>query len=402
VFYPTLHQEVLLSTTSAPAAFRLARRLETVGFSDIVQIRNKVMELRAQGRQVHQFEGGEPYMPTPQHIKDAMTRALAENKTRYAPSSGVMELRTAIRDKVRERNRIPTEVDDVLVVNGGMQGLFGAFQVTLNPGDEALMFSPYWTPIKDLIHGCEAKPVLVSTDEARAAGITKTLAKSVSPRTRVIYYNTPQNPSGVVFTRKEAQEVAEFAKERDLIVVADEAYEDLVYDGEHVSIASLPGMFEHTISCYTLSKSYAMTGWRVGYVVAKEPWMTGLRKTTLYSTNGVSTPSQWAALAAVETPVADLYAAREQYRERRDLIIKGFSQLGLTCPAPHGAFYAFPDVNRIDRDSRKAAAKLLDAAQVATVPGAVFGEHGEGHCRFSFSKQKEEITAMLESLKKNL
>jgi aspartate aminotransferase len=130
--------------------------------------------------------------------------------------------------------------------------------------------------------------------------------------------------------------------------------------------------------------------------------MTGLRKTTLYSTNGVSTPSQWAALAAVETPVADLYAAREQYRERRDLIIKGFSQLGLTCPAPHGAFYAFPDVNRIDRDSRKAAAKLLDAAQVATVPGAVFGEHGEGHCRFSFSKQKEEITAMLESLKKNL
>jgi aspartate aminotransferase len=224
----------------------------------------------------------------------------------------------------------------------------------------------------------------------------------VSSRTRVIYYNTPQNPSGVVFTRKEAEEVAAFAKERDLIVVADEAYEDLVYDGEHVSIASLPGMFERTITCYTLSKSYAMTGWRVGYVVAKEPWMTGLRKTTLYSTNGVSTPSQWAALAAIETPLSHLHAAREQYRERRDMIIKGFTELGLECPAPHGAFYAFPDVSRIDRDSRKAAAKLLDAAQVATVPGAVFGEHGEGHCRFSFSKQKEEIAAMLESLKKNL
>ena len=391
-----------MSTTSAPPAFRLARRLETVGFSDIVQIRNKVMDLRAQGRQVHQFEGGEPYMPTPQHIKDAMTQALKENKTRYAPSSGIMELRTAIRDKVRERNRIAADVEDVLVVNGGMQGLFGAFQVTLDPGDEALMFSPYWMPIRDLIHGCQAKPVYIATENARAIGITRALEQAVTPRTRVIYYNTPQNPSGVVFTRKEAEEVAAFAKERDLIVVADEAYEDLVYDGEHVSIASLPGMAERTITSFTLSKSYAMTGWRVGYVVAKEPWMTGLRKTTLYSTNGVSTPSQWAALAAIQTPVADLQKARDQYRERRDLIIKGFDELGLTCPAPHGAFYAFPDVTRIDRDSRKAAATLLDVAQVATVPGIVFGDAGEGHCRFSFSKEKEDITAMLESLKKNL
>jgi aspartate aminotransferase len=391
-----------LSTTSAPAAFKLARRLETVGFSDIVQIRNKVMELRAQGRQVHQFEGGEPFMPTPQVIKDAMTRALAENKTRYAPSSGVIELRTAIRDKVREHNRMPAEVEDVLVVNGGMQGLFGAFQVTLDPGDEALLFSPYWTPIKDLINGCQATPVYVPTTEARAIGLTKALEQRVSSRTRAIYYNTPQNPSGVVFTRKEAEEVAAFARERDLIVIADEAYEDLVYDGEHVSIASLPGMFERTISCYTLSKSYAMTGWRMGYVVAKEPWMTGLRKTTLYSTNGVSTPSQWAALAAMQIPAEQLAATRELYRERRDMIIQGFSELGLPCPAPHGAFYTFPDTTRIDPDSRKAAAKLLEAAQVATVPGVVFGEAGEGHCRFSFSKEKEEIAVMLESLKKNL
>lgn len=391
-----------LSTTSAPAAFRLARRLETVGFSDIVQIRNKVMDLRAQGRKVHQFEGGEPYMPTPQPIKDAMVRALAENKTRYAPSSGVMELRTALRDKLRERNQIQAEVEDVLVVNGGMQALFGAFQVTLDPGDEALLFSPFWMPIRDLIHGCEAKPVLISTTEARTQGITATLAKHVTPRTRVIYYNTPQNPTGVVFTRAEAEEVAAFAKDRDLIVIADEAYEDLVYEGEHFSIASLNGMAERTITCYTLSKSYAMTGWRVGYAVAKEPWMTGLRKTTLYSTNGVSTPSQWAALAAIAIPKSELAAMRDAYRERRDLIIKGFNELGLPCPAPHGAFYAFPDVTRIDRDSRQAAAKLLDAAQVATVPGSVFGSHGEGHCRFSFSKEKEEITAMLESLKQNL
>ncbi|HUQ49333.1 MAG TPA: aminotransferase class I/II-fold pyridoxal phosphate-dependent enzyme [Terriglobales bacterium] len=383
-------------------ALRLASRLEKVGFSDIVQIRNKVMELRAQGKQVHQFEGGEPFMPTPDAIKQAMDHALRENKTRYAASSGIAELREAIVKKVNERNHIPVAVEDVIVMNGGMHGLFGSFQTVLDPGDEVLMFSPFWTPIKDLIQYCQATPVYVSTEEARASGIASTLAKYSTSRTRAVYYNTPQNPSGVVFTRAEAEEVAGFTKDRELVVFADEAYEDLVYDGEHFSIASLPGMLERTITTFTMSKSYAMTGWRLGYVVAKEPWMTGLRKTTLYSTNGVSTPTQWAGVAAVNLPVDQLHRNREEYRKRRDLMIKGLNDIGLKCAVPPGAFYAFPDVTSVDRDSRKAAAKLLDAAQVATVPGIVFGDHGEGHLRFSFSTTPEAIRAGLESLKKNL
>lgn len=387
---------------TSTSALRLANRLETVGFSDIVQIRNKVMELRAQGKQVHQFEGGEPFMPTPEPIKKAMDAALGENKTRYAASSGVMELRQAIVKKVTERNRMAVGVDDVIVVNGGMQGLFGSFQTVLDPGDEVLMFSPFWTPIKDLIHFCQAKPVFVSTAEARANGFAKTLARHTTPRTRGIYYNTPQNPSGVVFDRKEAQEVADFAQERDLIVFADEAYEDLVYDGEHVSIAALPGMMERTLTSFTMSKSYAMTGWRLGYVVAKEPWMTGLRKTTLYSTNGVSTPTQWAGVAALQIPTDYLAKMRAEYRQRRDLMVNGLNSIGLKCATPAGAFYAFPDVTSIDPDSRQAAAKLLDAAQVAGVPGIVFGEHGEGHLRFSYSMAPEAIQAGLDSLKKNL
>jgi aspartate aminotransferase len=196
--------------------------------------------------------------------------------------------------------------------------------------------------------------------------------------------------------------VAKFACERDLIVFADEAYEDLVYDGEHVSIASLPDMFERTLTSFTLSKSYSMTGWRVGYVVAKEPWMTGLRKTTLYSTNGVSTPSQWAALTAIETPIQFFAEMRAAYRLRRDLMVNGLNALGLKCPMPGGAFYAFPKVTRIDRDSRRAATHLLEAAQVATVPGIVFGEHGEGHLRFSFSTSPENIEAGLDSMRKKL
>jgi aspartate aminotransferase len=384
------------------AAFRLATRLDDVGFSDIVQIRNRVMELRAGGATVHQFEGGEPYRSTPDYVKEAVGVALRENKTRYAPSSGISELRSAIAGKLQDRNRIPAAKENVLIVNGGMQGLFGAFQSVVNPGDDVLIFSPYWTPIKDLAAHCQGRLVLVPTEEARANGMRQTLTRYGTEQTRAIYFNTPGNPSGVVFTQSETEEVAAFARDRDLVVIADEAYEDIVYDGEHVSIASLPGMFERTITSFTLSKSYAMTGWRIGYAVATEPWMTGLSKTVLYSSNGVSTPTQWAALAAFTNPSDFLETSRVAYRKRRDLLLAGLNELGLACDLPAGAFYAFPDVTSLSSNSREAAELLLDRARVATVPGVVFGPQGEGHVRFSFSTSIETIEAGLESMRRNL
>jgi aspartate aminotransferase len=384
------------------AAFRLASRLDEVGFSDIVQIRNRVMELRARGEAVYRFEGGEPYRDTPDHIKEAMAAALRENKTRYAPSSGIAELRGAIAEKLRTRNRIPADPESVIVLNGGMQGLFGAFQSVVNPGEDVLIFSPYWTPIKDLVAHCQGRLALVPVDQARANGFRETLARCATERTRAIYYNSPMNPTGVVFTRTEAAEVARFAIDRDLIVIADEAYEDIVYEGEHFSIASLPGMFERTITLFTLSKSYSMTGWRIGYAVATEPWMGGLKKTILYSSNGVSTPTQWAALAAFTIPSDFLETSRAAYQQRRDLLLGALNEIGLPCALPAGAFYAFPDVSRLSADSREAAALLLDRAKVATVPGIVFGPHGEGHVRFSFSTSIETIEGGLESMRRNL
>ena len=388
--------------TAAASLFRLAARLDEVGFSDIVLIRNRIMELRAKGATVYQFEGGEPYRETPDYIKEGMSAALREHKTRYAPSSGISELRRAIAKKLRERNHIPAEEENVIIVHGGMQGLFGSFQSVVNPGDEVLIFSPYWTPIKDLVGYCQGRLVLVSTDEARANGFRETLTRYATERTRAIYFNTPMNPSGVVFTRSEIEQVAQFAINRDLIVIADEAYEDIVYEGEHVSIASLDDMFERTITSFTLSKSYAMTGWRIGYAVAPDPWMTGLRKTTLYSSNGVSTPTQWAALAAFTTSSDFLVTSRAAYLERRDLLLAGLNGLGLSCAPPAGAFYAFPDTSSISANSRTATELLLDRAKVATVPGVVFGPHGEGHVRFSFSTSIETIEAGLESMRRNL
>jgi aspartate/methionine/tyrosine aminotransferase len=389
-----------MAASAKESGLRVAKRLDEVGFSDIVVVRNRVMELRAAGQTVHAFHGGEPFFDTPDAIKQALYAAAEENKTRYAPSSGIAPLRAALVDKLRERNGIQATADDALITVGGAHALYCAFHAVLDPGSGCLLFSPYWTPIADMIRGAEARPIYVPTAAARRSGITATLEQLTTPETRAIYYNTPQNPSGVVFTRAEAEEVAEFAQRRDLIVIADEAYEDLVYDGEHVSIASLPDMAERTISTYTFSKSYAMTGWRIGYAVAQEPWMTAMRKLVLYSTNGVPTMVQWAALEALRLGPELRQKRVAEYRERRDALVGGLNAMGFECEVPAGAFYAFPSVTRISNDSRKAAALLLDKAHVATIPGAVFGTQGEGHVRFSYSTSMAAIEQGLEALQR--
>ncbi|MBV9669321.1 MAG: aminotransferase class I/II-fold pyridoxal phosphate-dependent enzyme [Acidobacteriales bacterium] len=382
------------------SSLSLAQRLETVGFSDIVQIRNKILALREGGQKVFEFHGGEPYFETPDPIKQAIAQAIAENKTHYAPSSGIAPLRQQLARKLSAKNGIEATADEVIVTTGGMQALYAAFQTTLNPGDRCIVFSPYWTPIGDLLHAAQAEPLLVDSERGRADGLRTALASALSPKVRAIYYNTPNNPSGFVFTREEAEIVAEFAIQNDLIVIADEAYEDLVYEGEHFSIASLPGMMERTITCYTFSKSYAMTGWRVGYAVAREPWMTGLRKIVLYSTNGVATPNQWAALHALSTPETELLARREEYRRRRDLLVSGLHSVGFGIQPPAGAFYAFPNCEHIQRDSRVAAQILLEKARVSSVPGTVFAK--EGHLRMCFAASPETIAGAIDSIRRNL
>src|SRR6478736_3333086 len=349
-----------------PAA---ARRFSSVGFSEIVQVRNRVLDLLAAGHKVWRFEGGEPYMPTPQPIKDAMAAALARNETRYAPSSGVPELRREIVRKVREKNAIPADDDSPIVVNGGMHGLFAAFATLLDPGDEVLMFSPYWTPIADVVAYHGATAVLVPTERARREGLTAALAARTTPRTKLLYWNSPVNPTGDVFSRAECEEVCAFVRENGLAMISDEAYEDLIYEGEgHVSPSSFPGMFERTLSVYTLSKTYSMTGWRAGYVLVPRRWRTAMRTIVLYSINGVSTPTQWAMREALRLPETFLDEAREGYRRRRDALVAGLKAAGFEIEAPRAALYLFPKVPAsLGSDSVVAARTLLDSPRIATV-----------------------------------
>jgi aspartate/methionine/tyrosine aminotransferase len=388
-------------TTSKPA-LAVAERMRGIGFSEIAQVREQIAALREQGGDVYELHGGEPFFETPADIKSAAKTALDENRTRYPPIAGIARLREALAAKLMARNRIAATPDHVLPTNGGIHGLFIAFQATLSAGDEVLVFSPFWTPIQDLVLLAQARPVLVNTWRARQAGFAAALRTALTSRTRAIYYNTPQNPTGMVFTHSEAEEVAQFAIEHNLVVVSDEAYEDLVYDGEHVSIASLAGMLERTISCFTFSKSYSMTGWRAGYAVAAEPWMTALRKLLLYSTTGLATPTQWAVLAAVQSPPELLARRREEFRERRELLVTGLRSAGIAIEAPAGAFYAFPDVSRIARASREAANLLLHRARVSSVPGIVFGPEGEGHVRMTFSAPMDVLEKAVASIKAHL
>ena len=381
---------------------KVSERSSLLGFSDIVKIRNRVLDMRARGQRVLQLEGGEPFMTTPDFVKDAMKAALDANHTRYAPSSGVPELLEALRTKLAAKNELEVATGDIIVTSGGAHGLFCAFQASVNPGDEVMFFAPYWTPIHDQVRFAGGIEVRVPWDDVRdRRDIREALEMRWTPRVRVIYVNTPANPTGDVLTREQLSHIAEFAKAHDLTVIADEAYEDLLYEGDHTTMASLPDMRERTITVFTFSKSFSMTGWRIGYVVAPETFMGFIRKLVLNSTNGVSTPTQYAALAAITHDPHFFDRIRGEYRRRRDTLVSALNGAGFRCLTPPGAFYTFPDVReRLGGDSWQAMETLLERTSIASVPGLVFGAEGEGHLRMSYSLAIETLEEAARALEK--
>jgi aspartate/methionine/tyrosine aminotransferase len=362
------------------------------------------------GERIMHLERGEPDFDTPPHIVEALSAAARAGETHYPDQRGTLALRQALVEKLARENGIRCEPDDVVLANGGTHALFLAFQALMGEGDEALVLSPHWMAIPKLVafaSGASYRTVPVYLDLLERAldpaGLAERLRASIRPQTRGLYLNTPNNPSGAVLTREELGAIAEVAIERDLWVISDEAYEHLVFDGaRHISIASLPGMAERTLSVFTFSKSYAMTGWRVGYAVSP-PALRALMGPLLafYTTHGVFPSVQSAARAALTGSQEPVERMRRAYQERRDALISGLAGVSaIRVPTPRGAFYAFAHVGTVlgGRDVWALVEEWLDLG-VAVLPGTAFGpEHAEW-VRMSLATRGEDVAEAAARLK---
>lgn len=349
--------------------------------------------LQGEGADIIHLEFGRPSFDTPEHIKEATKRALDEGVVHYGDLSGDADLREVLADKLKRFNRIEVTPEEVLITNGLTQASMAVFEAGLDPGDEVIMPDPFYPqhPAKVELVGGKAVPVpMVEEDNWRLD--VDALRTAVGPRTTMICLVNPSNPVGRVFTMEELEEVAEVAMEHDMLVVTDEVYEYITYDGhEHVSIASLDGMRERTISLFAFTKAYAMDGWRIGYAAGPTELIADLRKVTMNQTTHPNVFAQKGALAAVTGPEEPVYKMVAEDQLRRDLLCARLNSIDdIACPVPEATIYAFPDVSRLGMPSSDLTVHLLETAHVAVESGAFYGPSGEGHLRICFGSEPYE------------
>ncbi len=370
--------------------------------SELGRVMAAARERELAGERVCHLERGEPDFDTPPHVVEALARAAADPRTHHYPDPrGTLALREALAAKLARENRLEAHPDDVTVTIGGTHGLFLTMQALLAPGDELLVLSPYWMAIPNLVSFVDGATIRavpaylgIGAGTTAPAALANALREAIGPRTRALYLNTPNNPTGVVLERAMLAAIADVAIERDLWVIADEAYEHLLYDGAaHVSIGSLPGMAARTVSTYTFSKSYAMTGWRVGYVHAPPSLRAAMGpRLSFYTTHGQFAAVQAAALAAVTGPQDAVDAMRRSYDERRQALLAGLAAAGVPCARPRGAFYAFPDVSgALEGGDTWALVERWLAHGVAVLPGTAFGPAHAGHVRLSIAASAADL-----------
>jgi len=345
------------------------------------------------GKDVIHLGIGQPDFDTPKHIRDEGKNALDQGYTRYPPAKGFEDLREAIAKKLMEKNNIVADPsNEIFVSAGAMQGIFNTILHLVNPGDEVILFDPgynYYSQIR--LFGGVPAPV-VAQEKNNFKVDPADIRKAVTKRTKLLILNTPSNPTGAVLDKDILVEVAKIAQEFGIFVLSDEPYEDIVFDKKHFSIGSLDGMKNLTISVFTFSKSYAMTGWRIGYVVANKSIIDQMEKLMEHMLSGVAAISQRAALKALQGPQDCVTEMVREYRKRRDIVYKGLNDIdGISCIFPESTFYAFPNISRICKNSWDFAKYLIETQRVGTIPGNVFGSKGEGHLRVSFATQEETI-----------
>jgi aspartate/methionine/tyrosine aminotransferase len=389
----------------------MAQYLDSVPFSGIIRIRDMMYGVKDPFR----LDQGDVSFDAPDTVKDAMRRAIDENRTHYLQTTGVPRLLELLAAKLRTVNGIPVGAsDEIMVTTGGIHALYLLCQALLEPGDEVVMPDPEWPPAAGNILAARGIPVPCSLHER--VGWRFDLAElesKITPRTRAIYVNSPQNPTGGVLIREDIERIAAVARAHDIWVISDEAYEDVVFEGaQHVSAASLPGMYERTLSFFTFSKTYAMTGLRLGYVVARDPKLRErMKKVLFYTASNISSVVQFGGIGALEGSQACIEAFRTELQHRRDLFYAGIREHAagvLSGEPPRGAFYAFLRIDpswRANRENRSEslswamAEYLISQGRIGCVPGVDFGANGEGYIRFCFARDRRELTGALESMK---
>ena len=385
---------------------RASKRVVGVQPSATVAVSDKARAMAAQGLDVINLGGGEPDFDTPPHIVDAALEAIRQGHTHYVSSAGLRELRAAIADKLREENGLEFDPDaEIIVTPGAKLALFAAIMATVDEGDEVLILDPAWVSYVPCVQlaGGVAVHVPLSTEDGFRVTDAK-LRQKLTPRAKLLILNSPSNPTGRVFTRQELETIAKVALENDLLVLSDEIYEKILYDGhEHISIGSLPDMLDRTIVINGFSKAYAMTGWRLGYVAVKGPLAKEMLKVQQHSATCASSFTQYAGIAALAGPQDAVSLMVEEYRRRRDFITAGLNSLpGISCHQPEGAFYAFPNVSATGMSSIEFADMLLSEVKVAVTPGVAFGDSGEGHIRISFANSTQLLEKAIERMRKVL
>ena len=376
---------------------RLARRMSRLGTETAFEVLARARMLEAEGMDVVHLEIGEPDYDTPENVVRAGVDALGGGFTHYGPSPGLPDVRARIAQEIADTRGISVSGDNVVVTPGGKPIMFFVLLALAEHGDEVLYPNPGFPIYESMINfaGAEAVPMPLREDRDFNVDVDE-VAEQITPATKLMIINSPNNPCGSVMGREELRALAELAVERDVLVLADEIYSRFLFEGEHHSITAFPGMTERTIILDGFSKTYAMTGWRLGFGVMPLELVEPISRLMTNSVSCTASFTQMAAIEALDGPQDDAYGMVAEFKRRRDLIVNGLNAIpGIRCPMPKGAFYVFPNVEGTGLSSAEFADRLLQEAGVACLSGESFGEYGKGHVRFSFANSAENIQKAL-------
>ena len=374
--------------------YKTAKRMECLPFSGIRAVMEKATKMQQAGEKVIHMEIGRPDFDTPQKIKDAAYRSLENGNVFYTSNYGTPAIRKAIADWENKRNHVDYDASNVLVTVGVGEATYAAMAAFLEDGDEVLVPNPVWLNYIHVPNSLGATPITYSLKEENNFQIDfEELESKITERTKMIVIVDPSNPTGGVFSEETLKKLADIAIKNDLLVISDEIYEQLTYDGtKHICIASLPGMKERTIKLGGFSKAYSMTGWRLGYMCAPEEVIKACVRVHQYTITCASSFVQEAAITALNDCDDDVEAMRKEYQRRKDYVVKALNEIdGISCNNPQGAFYIFMNIKELGKSSMEMAEYLLETAKVAMVPGSAFGSEGEGYIRLSYACSYDEL-----------